>query len=94
VPITVLFLYVHYVLDDQSSLSGKRNEFFPLATASRQALGLTQPPIQLVPGAFSSEVKRPGREADHSPPSTAEIKNSWSDTSSTPPVRVHGMVFG
>jgi hypothetical protein len=31
------------------------------------ALGLTQPPIQWVPGALSLEVKRPGREADHSP---------------------------
>ena len=28
--------------------------------------GLTQPPIQLVPG-LSSGVKRPGREVDHSP---------------------------
>jgi hypothetical protein len=26
-------------------------------------------------------VKRPGREADHSPPSSAEIKNTWSFTS-------------
>jgi hypothetical protein len=27
---------------------------------------------------FSLEVKRPGREADHSPPSNAEVKNAWS----------------
>jgi hypothetical protein len=26
-------------------------------------------------------VKRPGREADHSPPSIAEFKNAWSYTS-------------
>jgi hypothetical protein len=38
-------------------------------TASRTALGPTQPPIQWVPGALSLGVKRPGREADHSPPS-------------------------
>jgi hypothetical protein len=25
-------------------------------------------------------VKRPGREADHSPPSSAEVKNAWSYT--------------
>jgi len=30
----------------------------------------------MVPGALSLGVKRPGREADHSPLSTAEIKNS------------------
>jgi len=37
-------------------------------------LGPTQPPIQWVPGSVSLGVKRPGREADHSPPSSAEIK--------------------
>jgi hypothetical protein len=33
-----------------------------------------QPPIQWVPGALSQGVKRAGREADHSPPSSAEVK--------------------
>jgi hypothetical protein len=36
-------------------------------------------PIQLV-----EEAKRTGREADHPPPSSAEVKNEWSYTS-TPP---------
>jgi hypothetical protein len=31
-------------------------------------------PIQWVPVALSLGVKRSGREADHSPPSTAEVK--------------------
>jgi hypothetical protein len=38
------------------------------------ALGPTQPPIQWVPGALSLGVKRPGREADHLFPSSAEVK--------------------
>jgi hypothetical protein len=38
------------------------------------ALGPTQPPIQWVPGVLSLGAKRPGREADHSPPSSAESK--------------------
>jgi hypothetical protein len=38
------------------------------------SLGHTQPRIQWVPGALSLEVMRPGREADHSPPSNAEVK--------------------
>jgi hypothetical protein len=43
-------------------------------------LGRTQPPIQSVPEALSLGVKRPGREADHSPSSSAEVKNAWSYT--------------
>jgi hypothetical protein len=38
------------------------------------ALGHTQPPIQWVPGAISLRMKRSGREADHSPPSSAKVK--------------------
>jgi hypothetical protein len=34
----------------------------------------TQPPIQWVPVVLSLRVKRPGREADHSPASSAEVK--------------------
>jgi hypothetical protein len=30
--------------------------------------------VKWVPGALSLGVKRPGREADHSPPSSAEVK--------------------
>jgi hypothetical protein len=47
---------------------------FLFTTASRTALGPTQPPIQWVPGALPLGVKRLGREADHSPPSNAEVK--------------------
>lgn len=36
-----------------------------------------QPPIQWVPEAVSPGLKRLMPEANHSPPSTAEIKNGW-----------------
>jgi hypothetical protein len=48
--------------------------FFLFTTASRTALGLSQPPIQRVLGALSLGVKRPGHEADHSLPASAEVK--------------------
>jgi len=35
----------------------------------------------LVPEALSPEIKRPGREADHSLPTSTKIKNTWSYTS-------------
>jgi hypothetical protein len=45
---------------------------FLFSMASRPALGPTQPPIQWVRG-----VKRPGHEADHSLPTSAEVKKMW-----------------
>jgi hypothetical protein len=49
-------------------------------------------PIQWVPGALSLGVKRPECEADQSPPRSAEVKNTWSYTT-TPPLRLHCMVL-
>jgi hypothetical protein len=60
---------------------------FLFITMSRMALGPTQSPIQWVLG-----VKQLGCEVDHSPPSSAEVKNAWSYTS-TPPIRLHGTVL-
>jgi hypothetical protein len=59
-------------------------------TASRLALGPIHP-IKWLPGALTLWVKPPGREAQHSPPSSAEV-NAWSYTS-TPPIRLHGVVL-
>jgi hypothetical protein len=47
---------------------------FLFTTASRTALGPTQPPIQWVPGTLSLGLKRQGRETDHSSPPSAEVK--------------------
>ena len=40
-----------------------------------------QPPIQCVPSALSVGIKWLEHEADHSPPSSAEVKKEWSHTS-------------
>jgi hypothetical protein len=78
-------------MDDRVSIPGRDSDgVFLFATASRPTLGLSQPPIQCVAEAFTPEVKRQGREADHSSPSSAEVKNAWSYTS-TPPIRLHGV---
>jgi hypothetical protein len=45
--------------------------------SSRPALEPTQPPIQRVPVALSPGIKRSGREADHAPPTSAEVKKTW-----------------
>jgi hypothetical protein len=58
---------------------------------SIQALGPTQPSIEWVPGALSPGVKRRGREADHSPPTSAEVKKIWIYTPT--PICLHGVVL-
>jgi hypothetical protein len=70
-----------YGLDDR----GSRVRFpvgagnFSLHHCIQNGSGPTQP-IQWVPGALYLGVKRPGREADHSPPSSAEFKMSGAIT--------------
>jgi len=39
---------------------------------------------------YCTGIKRPGRDADHSPSFSAEVKNEWSYTS-TSPVCLHGV---
>jgi hypothetical protein len=67
-----------YGLNDRGSeFESRQGQEFYFFMSSRPALGPTQPPIQWVPGALSPGVKRPGREADHSPPTNAEVKKMW-----------------
>jgi hypothetical protein len=68
-----------YGLDDRAigvrSPAGAKDLSCNLCIQST-ALGPTQPPVQWVPGVRSPGVKaRPGRDADHSPPSSAEVVN-------------------
>jgi len=65
---------------------------FLFATASRPALGPIQPPIQWVPAVLSPGVKRLRHDANHSPPSSAEIKYAWSCTS-TLTLNLHGAMI-
>jgi hypothetical protein len=58
-----------YRLYDRGSIPGK-DRISPLASVSRPALRLTQHPIQWV-----MCVLLQGQSTDHSPPSSAEVKN-------------------
>jgi hypothetical protein len=64
---------------------------------SRPALGPTQPPVQWVPGVLSQGVKaRPGRDADRSPPSSAEVVYElelYLLSPQAPPWRVEGLLY-
>jgi hypothetical protein len=58
------------------SSSQSRVKNFHFSVSSRPELGSTQPPIQCVLGALSPVVKRQEREADHSSPTSAEVKKT------------------
>jgi hypothetical protein len=60
-------------MTERSRSPGRVKNF--VSTASRPLLVPTQPTIQWAPGAVSPGVKRLGSEADHSPPTSAEVKN-------------------
>jgi hypothetical protein len=63
-----------YGLDDRCSIPTEAEDFSS-SLCVQIALGPTQPPVQWVSGALSPGVKRgPGRDADHSSPSSAEVK--------------------
>jgi hypothetical protein len=81
-----------YGLDDRGFESRQGLGIFPFTTEPRPSLGPTQPPTQWVPGVPSLEVKRPGREADHSPPFSVEVKECM-ELHLYSPIRLHGVVL-
>ena len=61
----------------------QRKEVFSPSRMSRPAGGPTQPPFQWVTETLV-EVKRLWSESGHSSPSSAEVQNEWSYTSTLP----------
>jgi hypothetical protein len=53
----------------------KEQNDFLFFMVSRLSLEFTQPPFQWIPQAIYLGLKESGNEAEHSPPSGAEIKN-------------------
>jgi hypothetical protein len=60
--------------------------YFSFSTVSKRALGPTQPPLQWKPLPVSLGVKWPEREADFSPPSSADLENAGAVPPLTPAV--------
>jgi hypothetical protein len=76
-----LFMNIGYGTDDRGT--GIRvpigSRIFSFPNRPDRLWGSTQSPIQWVPGALSSGVKRAGPEADNSPPVSAKVKKMWMD---------------
>jgi len=56
--------------------AGVGKGFISLRHRVQTGSGGIQIPIQCVPWASSSGIKRPGCETDHPPPTSAEVKNA------------------
>jgi hypothetical protein len=82
----VIGIVTGYGLDDRGVGVRVPVEKRIFSTSSRPALGSTQH-IQWVQGNLSQGVKRPGREADHSAPASAEVKTM--DLYIHFPIRLH-----
>jgi hypothetical protein len=65
---------------------------FPLNYGVQTGCGAHPASYLMGAGALSTGIKRPGREVDHSPTSSAEVNNAWSYTSTTA-IRLHGGVL-
>jgi hypothetical protein len=70
-------------MEGQGSNHG-RSKGFLFSRKSGMWLGPTQPPAQCVARGLSPGVKKPGHEADNSPPSSAEVKNGGAIPPSLP----------
>jgi hypothetical protein len=75
---SIVSIATGYWLDGPGSIPGSARFFSSPERLDR--LGPTQPRIRWVPGALSPGVKRQGRDADHSPPSTAKVKTGGAIT--------------
>jgi hypothetical protein len=71
---SILGIEKGYGLDGLGS-NPDRSDILLFSTAAVLSLGPTQPHIQWIPGALSTGVKLPRREADRSPPSIVEVKD-------------------
>jgi len=72
--------------------SQKKQQFFLFTTAWRPTLRSTQPLIRWIPGALSPGIKLMGCEADHSPQSSAKLKESV-ELHLHPAIRFRGVVL-
>jgi hypothetical protein len=82
---TVVGTVIGFGLDDQGvGVRVPLGEKISLLMSFRPTLGPTQPPNQWVLGTNSLGAKRSGREADHSPPTSAEFKKTLICTPTSP----------
>jgi hypothetical protein len=61
----------------RGSNSGMGKKMFLFSKPAKTDPGAQPPVVQWVPGFFPNGAKRPDREVEHSPPSRAEVKNTW-----------------
>jgi hypothetical protein len=93
----LVFYIIDYVLDDRVSIPGKGEIIFPLAVVSMTSSGAHPAScIMGTGGPFPGGKAHPGRYADHSLPSSAEVVNEYELYIlylQAPPWRVAGLLY-
>jgi hypothetical protein len=67
-----------------SELESRYGQEFSILQIVQIGSGVHPTSYPMVTGGFSPGGKRPGREVDHSPPASAEVKIMWIYTSAPP----------
>jgi len=75
--VSVIGILTWYRMDVSAIECQQEKGFFLLSETSRPALGCTQPSLQEMLILLTGLI-RPEHEVDHSPPSSAKVKNEWS----------------
>jgi hypothetical protein len=78
-------------MDGQGSIPGSGKKYNLFSITPRQVLRTHTTSYPVGTGNFLPGVKRPGREADHSPPASTEVKNGGAVPH--PLIRLHGVVL-
>jgi len=86
---TELSTRLSYGLDGKRFVTRQWQKNFLFSKTTRPALKTIPSTVLSIPG-FFPHVKRPGRDADHSPPHNAEFKNEYSYPSA-PCARLHSV---
>jgi hypothetical protein len=64
-----------WFIEPDARFSSRKQKFLSTVQHQDRILGPTQPATQWVRGALLLVAKRPGREANHSPLTSAEVQN-------------------
>jgi hypothetical protein len=81
-----IYPFIHSTIGRGSEFEYRKGQEFSLFHVVQTGFWVHSAFYPMGTGALFQGIKRPGREADHSPPTSAETKKTWIYTSTPPDV--------